>query len=78
MTKKEICTNNPTIGFYYDGLAGLEIKYIEHDVEDYVYYIAHYAEDSYHKSQVYYDDDGPYFEFYGRKIHFDEILRADI
>ena len=44
MTKKEICTNNPTIGFYYDGLAGLEIKYIEHGINDYVYYIAQYGE----------------------------------
>lgn len=77
MTKKEICTNNPTIGFYYDGLSGLEIKYIEYGIEGYVYYIAYYGEESYHKSKIYYDD-RLYFSFYGRKIYFDEILRADI
>lgn len=77
MTKKEICASNPTIGFYYDGLAGLEIKYIEHDVDDYVYYIARYGEESYHKSKLYHGD-RPYFKFYGRKIYFDEILRANI
>lgn len=77
MTKKEVCANNPTIGVYGDGLAGLEIKYIEHDVDDYVYYIAHYGKESCHKSKIYYDE-GLYFKFYGRKIYFDEILRADI
>ena len=77
MTKKEICTNNPTIGFYYDGLSGLEIKYIEYGIEDYVYYIARYGKESYHRSKIH-DGDRAYFKFYGRNIYLDEILRADI
>ena len=77
MTKKEICDSNPTVGVYSEGLAGLEIKYIEYDIDDYVYYVAHYDKESYHKSKIYYDG-RLYFNFYGRKIYFDEILRADI
>lgn len=77
MTKKEICTNNPTVGVYCDGLAGLEIKYIEYGIDDYVYYIARYGKESYHKSKIYYGH-RPHFHFRGRNIYFDEILRANI
>lgn len=77
MTKKEICAHNPTTGVYCDGLVGLEIKYIEYGIDDYVYYIARYGKESYHKSKVHYSD-RPYFNFYGRRIHFDEIMRVDI
>ena len=74
MTKKEICNSNPTVGVYSEGLAGLEIKYIEYDIDDYVYYVALYGNSSYHKSKIYYSD-RPYFKFRGRRIHFDEVLR---
>lgn len=36
MTKKEYCMNHESIA-YYSGLNGLEIKGIEHGIEDYIY-----------------------------------------
>ena len=39
MTKREICDERPTFA-YYSGLGGLEARFIEYGVDDYLYLIA--------------------------------------
>ena len=39
MTKHEICDTHRTFA-YYSGLGGLEIRFIEYGINDYIYLIA--------------------------------------
>ena len=39
MSKREQCLNNDTIAYYY-GLGGVEIKYIEYGIDDYIYCVS--------------------------------------
>ena len=39
MTKREICDERPTFA-YYSGLGGLEARFIEYGIDDYLYLIA--------------------------------------
>lgn len=56
---------------------GVEIKHIEHGIDDYVYAVsgAWCGKPSYHKAKVYYDADAPYFRINGNKIGLDECIR---
>ena len=79
MTKKEVCLNNKSVG-YYSGFNGLEIKKIEYGIEDYVYCVSgawgspkNYG---YHKLKVYYDKNGEnYIKLHGYKIPLNECIR---
>ena len=39
MTKRETCNEHPTFA-YYSGLGGLEARFIEYGIDDYLYLIA--------------------------------------
>lgn len=76
MTKKQVCDSNKSFA-YYSGLNGLELKYIEYGIEDYVYCVSgSWSEKkSYHKLKVYYNDNGGYIKLHGYKIPLDECIK---
>lgn len=79
MTKKEICLNNKSIA-YISALNGIEIKHIEHGIDDYIYAVsgAWGGKKSYHKAKIYYDGaqgSSPYFKINGYRFSFDECIR---
>ena len=78
MSKKEKCLNNNTIGYYY-GLGGVEIKYIEYGIEDYLYCVSgawSTTNKRYHKLKIYYTEKGGYIRLYGYRIPLDECIRV--
>ena len=79
MTKKEKCLNNNTIACYY-GLGGVEIKYIEYGIEDYLYCVSgawgSTVNKRYHKLKIYYTEKGVYIRLHGYKIPLDECIRV--
>ena len=78
MTKKEVCENNKTFG-YYSGFGGIELKDFEYSINDSVYFVANAwnGEKSYHKARLYTDtNDHTYFRFKGVKILLEECLRV--
>lgn len=66
-----------TVG-YYSGYGGIEVKYIIYGIDDIVLFTAgtFCGKPSAHRAKIHYDTDRPYFIYAGRRIHFDEILRA--
>lgn len=82
MTKKEICLSHESIA-YVSALNGIEIKHIEHGIDDYIYAIsgAWGGKKSYHKAKVYYDGPqgaSPYFKINGVKCRLDECIRMGV
>lgn len=79
MTKKEICENNQTFG-YYEGFGGLELKDFEYSVNDSVYFVANVnGEKSYHKARIYIGNkDKAYFKYKGIRINIDDCLRVNL
>lgn len=77
MNKKEICNNNKSFA-YYSGLNGLELKYIEYGIDDYIYCVsgAWGGTKKYHKLKVQTDNNGNnYIKLYGYKIPLNECIR---
>lgn len=75
MTKKEFCKRD-TIAVYSFGLYGLEIKGIEHGINEYVYYIDYVG--ICHRSVIKYNtNSSPYFIFKGHRIPLDECIRTN-
>ena len=78
MTKKEICENNKTFG-YYSGFGGIELKDFEYSINDSVYFVANAwnGKKSYHKARIYIGaKDSAYFIFKGIRISLDECIRV--
>lgn len=78
MTKREICENNKTFG-YYSGFGGIELKDFEYSINDSIYFVANAwnGKKSYHKARLYTDNkDHTYFRFKGVKILLEECLRV--
>jgi len=76
LTKKEVCLQNKAFA-YYSGFSGLELHYIEHGIEDYIYCTsgAWTGKKSYHRLKIYYNDEGGYIKLHGYKIPLDECIR---
>ncbi len=80
MTKKEYCMNHKSVA-YYSGLNGLEIKGIEHEIDDYIYCVsgAWYGGEKarkYHRAKIQYTSNGNhYFRIYGHKILVSECIK---
>jgi len=80
MTKfeKEQLYNSKTIA-YYSGYSGIEIKRIEHDIDDYVYYVSGTfsgGNRSAHKCKITYDRNGDaYFMYNGNRIKLSECIK---
>ena len=75
MKKSEIL-NMKTIA-YYSGLNGLEIKGIEHGIDDYVLCVsgAWGGKQKPHRLKIYYTSINAYINLHGYKIPLDECIR---
>ena len=76
LTKKEVCLNNEAFA-YYSGFGGLELHYIDHGIEDYIYCVsgAWHGTKNYHKLKVYYTEEYNYIKLIGCKIPLNECIR---
>ena len=77
MTKKDYCTNLPTIA-YYSGLGGLEVKHIEYGIDDHVYLVAGAwnGKKSYHRLKIHYGAKSVYICLFGRRCPLSEFIRT--
>ena len=79
MSKKEICMENSSFA-YYSGFGGLEFKYIEYGIDDYIYCVSGswYGKPKYHKLKIYCDPAGngnDYIKLHGYKIPLSDCIR---
>lgn len=79
MNKREYCESRESIA-YYSSLNGLEIKGIEHGIDDYIYCVsgAWGGGKAFHRCKVYYIGEVPYFRVHGYKIPLDECIRMGV
>ena len=85
MNKREYCESRESIA-YYSGLNGLEIKGIEHGINDHVYYVSgcwcdEKAAQRFHRCKIYYpanDKDSAFFRMHGYKVPLDECIRMGV
>ena len=75
--KKIICENKATIA-YYSGLGGLEAKYIEYGMVDYIYLVSGvwFGKRSYHRLKIHYGAKTCYIRLYGHKCPLSEFIRS--
>lgn len=80
MKKSEIM-NMKSIA-YYSGFSGLEIKHIEHGMNDYLYCVSGAwgakSKQKSHKLKIYYDNSGGFVRLYGYKIPLNECIRMGV
>ena len=76
MTKKEICLSNLSFA-YYSGFGGLEVKFIEDGINDYLYCVsgAWSAEKHYHKLKIHGSYDGAYIRLHGYRCFLHDFIR---
>lgn len=62
---------------YYSGVGGIEIKYIEYGINDFIYCIsgAWNGKRQPHKVKIYYNSTGAFFRIHGYKIPLNECIR---
>lgn len=73
-TEKIKYLTDKTIGYYSFGYVGLEIKGFIFDIDDYIIYVG--VDHKIHKSKIYYNTRGEYFNYGTRRIKMSEILRT--
>lgn len=76
MTKREVCENNESFA-YWSGHGGVELKKIEHGIEDYIYCVsgAWTSQKHYHKLKVYHDMTDSYIKVNGYKVWLGDCIR---
>jgi hypothetical protein len=77
MTKKSICENNKSFA-YFSGWGGIEFKYIEYGIEDYIYCISNawHSPKKYHKCKIYSNNNGDmYIKINGIRIYLNECIK---
>lgn len=77
MTKREICTNNPSIA-YYSGFNGLEVHHIEYGINEYIYCTsgAWGGKKQFHRLKIRYSKTGrPYVKLHNYTAHLDDFIR---
>ena len=74
MTKKDYCTNLPTIA-YYSGLGGLEVKHIEYGIDDHVYLVAgaRDGKKTYHRGKKIYWAKTVYICLFGHPLPLSQV-----
>lgn len=80
MTKREYCQSHESIA-YYSGFNGLEVKGIEHGIDDFVYCVsgAWGGPKGYHKLKIQGDGiDRPFVRLNGHKVPLDECIRMNV
>ena len=77
MTKREICDTHRTIA-YYSGLGGLEVRFIEYGINDFIYLIAGALNNnkSYHKLKVHYGSKYNYIALHGYRCRLSDFIRV--
>ena len=77
MTKKEYCTDRPTIA-YYSGLGGVEVRHISYDINDFIYLIAGAWSNSksYHKLKIHYGNKYAYIKLYGYRCRLSDFIKV--
>ena len=77
MTKKDYCTDRPTIA-YYSGFGGQEVKHIDYGIDDHVYLVAGAwnGKKSYHRLKICYGTKSVYVRLFGRRCPLSEFIRA--
>lgn len=77
MKKSDIMTMKSIA--YYSGFSGLEIKHIEHGINDYIYCVSGCwgspKIQKPHKLKVYYDNNGAFIRLHGYKVPLNECIR---
>lgn len=76
-TKKQICESKVTVA-YYSGLGGLETKYIEYGIDDYMYLVsgAWHGKRAYHRLKIHYGAKSCYVHLYGQRCPLSEFIRS--
>ena len=81
MNKRQYCESRESIA-YYSGLNGLEIKGIEHGINDYVYCVSGAwgakSKQTPHKLKIYYDNNGGFVRLHGYKVPMNECIRIGV
>lgn len=83
MNKREYCESRESIA-YYSGLNGLEIKGIEHGIDDYIYCVSGCwyggkAAQRFHRCKIYYPITGKaFFRVHGYRVPLDECIRMGV
>lgn len=76
MTKREICDEHPTFA-YYSGCGGLEVRFIEYGVNDFMYLIAGQwsSKKSYHKLKIRSVNKYDYIVFRGCRCRLSDFIK---
>lgn len=77
MTKREICDTRRTFA-YYSGLSGLEARYIEYGIDDFIYLVAGAwsSSKSHHKLKIHYGGKYDYIILHGRRCRLSDFIRV--
>ena len=77
MTKRTICNEHPTIA-YYSGLGGLEVRFIEYGINDFIYLIAGAwsSRKTYHKLKVHYGNKFDYIMLHGYRCRLSDFIKV--
>lgn len=79
--KKASIMNMKSIA-YYSGFSGLEIKHIEHGINDYLYCVSGAlgakSKQKPHKLKIYYDNNGGFVRLHGYKVPLNECIRMGV
>ena len=79
-TKKQICEGKATFA-YYSGLGGLETKYIEYGIDDYMYLVSGvwHGKRSYHRLKIHYGAKSfriyPFLTYHGSPVRAGRYYR---
>lgn len=78
MNKKEYCKKHNSVA-YYSGFNGLEIKGVEHGLDDHLYCVSNVCggekAQKYHRCKIYYEGKDAFFRVSGYKISFNECIK---
>jgi len=75
-SEKMAILSAPCVG-YVSAFGGLEVKSIEHGIEDYVLFVAGAwsSARSAHRAKIHYEGAEPYFMYRGSRVKFCDIIR---
>ena len=76
-TKKQICESKVTVA-YYSGLGGLETKYIEYGINDYMYLVSGvwHGKRAHHRLKIHYGAKSCYIRLHGQRCPLSEFIRS--
>ena len=74
--KLEILNARPIA--YFSGFAGIEIKWVEYGIDDYIIFVAGAwcSNKTAHRTKIYYNGDNAYFRFNNCRISLNDCIRC--